>query len=149
MTSATISKVSAGMQAKMANQIEAALLEALAGVNVQSTNTSIVLIAACGQGQMIGGVTGTTSYGWLLVKTLWVKEDQRGSGLGRQLMQAIEDEAARLECHDAWLDTSNAQARAFYLRLGYGDFGVLENGPDQAPASHCRWFMKKPLKASK
>lgn len=141
----TIAAVPAAQSVALAGEIERRLLDALSGINRQSANVPIVLAARDGAGALVGGLTGATSYGWLLVKTLWVAEGQRGSGIGSRLMQAAEDAGRAAGCHGAWLDTSNAGARAFYVRLGYADFGQLDNGPGQVPEGHVRWFMKKPL----
>jgi GNAT superfamily N-acetyltransferase len=94
---------------------------------------------------LVGGLIGSTSYGWLLVKILWVDERARGRRLGQELMQAAECEAIRRGCHGAWLDTSSRAAARFYERLGYRTFGTLENGPDDRPRGHRRWFMRKRL----
>ena len=145
MTRINISKVPPSRHSETAEKIEEELLCSLADLNTQSTNTSVVMSANSDNGHLVGGVTGLTSYGWLLVKILWVSEECRGAGIGGQLMLAVEEEARNLGCHSTWLDTSNSQAREFYLRLGYTDFGVLENGPGKEPIEHRRWFMKKKL----
>jgi GNAT superfamily N-acetyltransferase len=131
----------------ISDEIERHLLESLAAINAQSTNMSFVLEAENALGERIGGLVASSSYGWLLVKMLWVRDDQRGAGCGRQLMAAAEAKGREMQCHSAWLDTSNASAREFYLKLGYRDFGVLQNGPGRAPEEHARWFMKRDLLA--
>jgi GNAT superfamily N-acetyltransferase len=131
--------------ADVAQEIETCLLSSLAQLNTQSTNTIVVLVKRDRSGRLIAGVSGSTSYGWLLVKLLWVTETARGQGLGRDLMQAAEERALELGCHGIWLDTSNPLARQFYLGIGYTDFGVLKNDEDHTPPDHCRWFMKKML----
>lgn len=145
MPPSAISNVPLPQHPEIAREIEEKLLHSLADLNSQSINTSVVMTVKNDRGDLIGGVTGSTSYGWLLVKTLWVSVDQRGAGLGRKLMQTVEEKARHLDCHSAWLDTSNSQAREFYLRLGYVDFGVLKNGLENEPKKHHRWFMKKPI----
>lgn len=145
MSPVSISTVQLPQHQEIAEKIEEELLRSLTTLNSQSTNTAIVMSANNDDGRIIGGVTGSTSYGWLLVKTLWVSAECRGSGIGRQLMLAVEGEALRLDCHSAWLDTSSSKAREFYLELGYADFGVLENGAGDALPDHRRWFMRKPL----
>ncbi len=145
MSAIIISKLAASAQPQAKQDIEESLLSALAQVNAQSENATLVFSADSKDGRRLGGATGSTSYGWLLLKMLWVDDSARGAGLGRQLTNAIEAEAKRLGCHSAWLDTSNRDAREFYLKLGYSDFGKLENGPDRTPPEHIRWFMKKTL----
>lgn len=130
---------------KLAGTIEAELLRALRATLPQSDNDGFVLSARSEDGELVGGLTASTSYGWLLVKTLWVAETQRGKGLGRALMDKAETKARDLDCHGAWLDTSSPDARRFYERLGYETFGQLSNATGQTPETHRRWFMKKAL----
>lgn len=126
-----------------AKDIETAMLADLAQINEQSLNLPLVFTRHCPDGHLIGGVTGSTSYGWLLVKTLWVHHAHRSQGMAQSLMAQIETKAATLDCHSAWLDTSNSNARKFYERQGYMIFGCLENTTAQAPIGHARWFMRK------
>ena len=131
--------------AQVSKEIEEELLASLALSNAQSTNATIVLTKRDSSGKLLAGVSGITSYGWLLVKLLWVHEDHRKTGVGRTLMLEAESRAKELGCHGAWLDSSSSAARDFYVRLGYSEFGRLSNGPDHEPAQHRRWFMKKTL----
>jgi ribosomal protein S18 acetylase RimI-like enzyme len=88
-------------------------------------------------GQMVGGLSGVGSWGWVFIDAVWVDADHRGSGGGRMLMQAAEAHAAAIGCHSVWLDTF--QARGFYERLGYEVFGELED----YPGPQTRWFLRK------
>jgi len=97
------------------------------------------------QGGIVGGLVGLTSYGWLLVKMLWVAEELRGEGFGARLMEEAETIARSRGCHGAWLDTSSARAERFYIRLGYEPFGVLTNGPGDQPQGHRRALLAKRL----
>ncbi len=92
-------------------------------------------------GEVVGGLYGHTSFGWLFVELLFVPESLRGRGIGRNLMLRAESEAIARGCRGAWLDTFQFQARGFYERLGYSCFGRL----DDYPAGHSRFFMRKPL----
>jgi GNAT superfamily N-acetyltransferase len=92
-------------------------------------------------GQFAGGLTGYISYGWLFVDLLWVVDQARGYGNGRNLVLAAEDEARKHGCRNAWLDTFSFQARDFYERMGYSIFGELED----FPPGHRRYFMRKAL----
>lgn len=145
MTETTISIEPNSDRAEVSARLEERLLDTLANLNTQTTNATIVLSARDTAGALVGGVSGATSYGWLLVKLLWVSEDLRGMGIGKRLMLEAEEHARGVGCHGAWLDTSSAKARAFYVGLGYRDFGVLENGAGKDPVDHSRWFMKKSL----
>ena len=126
-------------------EIERALTESLRSTLSQAENSSFVLTARDPEDRLIGGLTAVTSYGWMLIKMLWVTDKCRNNGVGRRLMRQAEEKARDAGCHGVWLDTSNPQAMAFYRRLGYQLFGQLENGADQHPASHCRWFLRRAL----
>jgi len=92
------------------------------------------------RGQMTGGLSGATAYGWLFVELLFVPEPLRGQGVGTELLRRAEAEAVARGCHSVWLDTFEFQARGFYERLGYTCFGELANYPTGS-----RFFMSKRL----
>lgn len=91
-------------------------------------------------GELLAGLSGAVFWAWLFVEGLWVSEGLRGRGIGRALMTAAEDCARAKDCHSAWLDTF--QARGFYEKLGYEQFGVLED----YPPGQARYFMRKRLR---
>jgi len=90
-------------------------------------------------GKLVGGLLGSTYWKWLTLDFLWVSEDLRGRGYGTQLVMAAEKEAIAKGCRHARLDTFSFQAKAFYEKLGYFDFGVL----DDFPSPHKRYFFRK------
>jgi GNAT superfamily N-acetyltransferase len=67
----------------------------------------------------VGGVIGRTWGGCFEVEVLWVREDQRGRGVGAKLLAMAEEEAVRRGCTLAFLDTFSFQAPGFYERHGY------------------------------
>ena len=91
--------------------------------------------------QIVGGVMRSTYWGWLLTDFLWVDEGIRGRGYGRQLLIAAEQQALRRGCRHACLETFSFQALAFYEKLDYVVFGVL----DDFPGEYKRYSLKKEL----
>ena len=91
--------------------------------------------------KIVGGVIGATYWDWLYVNLMWVREDLRGRGFGRQLLEKAETEARQRGAKRAYLDTFSFQAPAFYKKLGYEEFGRLED----FPAGHTRYFLVKTL----
>jgi GNAT superfamily N-acetyltransferase len=80
-------------------------------------------------------------FNWVHIVLVWVAENLRGAGYGRQLMAAMEHEPKERGCTSAHLDTFSFQARPFYESLGYEVFGTL----DDYPAGHQKFFMRKAL----
>jgi GNAT superfamily N-acetyltransferase len=127
----------------IAEEVEARLLEALRQNVPPSDGRPLTLLARGARGAVVGGLIGATSYGWLLVKMLWVSEEWRSQGIGARLMEEAEAIARSRNCHGAWLDTSSARAERFYARLGYEPFGILVNRPGENPQGHHRAFLAK------
>ena len=93
-------------------------------------------------GTVRGGVFGNCgSFGWCYVDTLWVDEALRGQGYGAQLMNALESEAYSRSCTHVYLSTFSFQAGEFYKKLGYTEFGRLND----FPPGHSRLFLRKEL----
>ena len=90
-------------------------------------------------GEMLGGLWGSTNYSLLYIYLLYLPEDLRRAGLGRQLITQAEQEAIKRGCRGVWLDTFSFQARGFYEKLGYTVFGTIED----YPPGHSRFFLKK------
>ena len=81
--------------------------------------------------ETVGGLIGWTHrfQEWLEVTVIWVREQDRGQGLGRQLMELVETEAVNRGCRFARLATSDYQGPVFYEKLGYHLYGKLEDFP--------------------
>ncbi len=93
-------------------------------------------------GEIIGGCTARM-YCWnvVYIDILWIDEKHRGQGLGKTLLQKIEDKAASKGCYLIHLDTFDFQARDFYIKQGYEMFGTLKD----CPKGHCRYYLQKRL----
>jgi GNAT superfamily N-acetyltransferase len=89
----------------------------------------------------LGGLAGYTHWQWLFVGHIWVKADARRQGIGAQLLANAERIARERGCFGSWLDTFSFQARDFYRRQGYEEFGSLVN----YPPGHSRHYMWKRL----
>jgi GNAT superfamily N-acetyltransferase len=70
-------------------------------------------------GRVIGGAVGRSWGACCELQQLWVAQTQRSRGLGRQLMQRFEQQAAQRGCSLVYLDTFSFQAPHFYAALGY------------------------------
>jgi GNAT superfamily N-acetyltransferase len=92
-------------------------------------------------GQIVGGVAARIWDGVLDISILWVHEEYRGAGYGRQLIAAAEAEALTRGCVLAELRTFDYQAPEFYKKLGYEAYNVV----DGWPRGHRRYFFRKRL----
>ena len=126
----------------LAALIDNRLTEALRQ-NVPPNDSEPLLLLAREGTEVVARLLGATSYGWLLVKMLWVKQDLHRHGLGARLMTRAEALARQKGCHGAWLDTSSRDAERFYARLGYKPFATLENREGERPPGHRRVFLAK------
>ena len=90
------------------------------------------------EGQLLGGAYGWTWGGWLELRTVWVREDLRGRGYGRALVEAAEAEARQRGCTRVYLTSYDFQAPGLYRKLGYHEFAVLEDFP-MAHRQHFFW----------
>jgi len=77
------------------------------------------------RGQIVAGLVARTWWGGLEVQYLWVGDEYRKKGYGRDLMLRAEQEAVKRGCHMAYVDTFSFQAQGFYEKLGYQSYGKL------------------------
>ena len=68
---------------------------------------------------IVGGCNGTNLYGCLYVDQLWVNDELRGKGFGKQLMLEAEHHAIRSQCHFMAVNTMDWEALDFYKKLGF------------------------------
>lgn len=83
------------------------------------------------------------------LKRMWVASGARGLGLGRRLLQALEDRARSMGCRKALLETNKSlvEARQLYKSCGYREVARFN---DEPYAHH--WFEKSlgsPLRRQK
>ena len=90
-------------------------------------------------GNLLGGLTASTYWGWLDIDNLWLAESLRGHGLGREILLAAEAAALARGCRRAKLTTFSFQAKDFYQKLGYQVAGQLDDYP---PGSAYYWLCK-------
>ena len=89
--------------------------------------------------QIVGGLTASTYWECLDIEELWLREDLRRHGYGRQLLALAEEEAQARGCRFAWLSTFSFQARGFYEKCGYRVIGELTDYP---PGATYFWLRK-------
>ena len=87
-------------------------------------------VAARGDdGELRGGLYGWTWGECGYIELLWVRDDERGSGLGTKLLEAAEAEILSRGCDRVALSTHSFQAQGFYARFGYTECGRTPGYP--------------------
>jgi GNAT superfamily N-acetyltransferase len=94
-----------------------------------------------GKGRVLGGLTGSTAWGWMYVELFWLPEELRHQGHGRKLMALAEAEAKRRGCIGIYLNTTSFQSPGFYGKLGFKAYAVI----DDYPSGHKTYFLAKRL----
>lgn len=98
---------------------------------------------AYADGRLVGGCTANTVdvWRWLTIDTMWVEESARRSGVGRELLAAVEREAQARGCRWSKLNTWDFQSPGFYERCGYVEYGREVD----YPPGHVNVLMRKEL----
>lgn len=86
-----------------------------------------IQIGAFDNGKLIGGVDACmTSFSILYVSTIFVDEDYRREGIGKLLMQELEQRARQWGVDMIRLDTFDWQGKEFYESIGFKEVGMYE-----------------------
>jgi GNAT superfamily N-acetyltransferase len=86
------------------------------------------------KGALLGGLSGWTWGGAGFIDRFWIREEHRGKGWGRRILESAEQEMRRRGCDRVALCTHTFQAPGFYTQAGYvecGRFRGYPNGHDQ------------------
>ena len=93
------------------------------------------------KGKLVAGINASiTAYKILYVSTIFVDEEYRGNGLGKKLMETVENKAIELGVNMIRLDTFDWQGYEFYIKLGYELIGKYRNEIDNF---HEYFFLKR------
>ncbi len=100
-----------------------------------------VFLVARLDGQPVGcGALKTTGRGLGDIKRMWVAQSDRGLGIGRRILEALEDHARALGLTVLHLETNSTlkEAQAMYRNYGYQEVAPFN---DEPYAHH--WFEKR------
>ena len=93
-------------------------------------------------GAFVGGLLGFTHWNHFFVSALYVHQQFRKEGIGRELMKRAEALALEQGCDVIYLDSFDYQAPEFYEKLGFKVFGKLED----YPPGHQRFYLMKRIR---
>jgi GNAT superfamily N-acetyltransferase len=124
----------------------AVVREALLASNAQLVGPNgyrpLEIVLRTPDGDVVGGLGGSTYWQWLVVESLWVHPSHRRHGHGRWLLAEAEAQGRGRGCRSACLETYTFQdARRLYESAGYQVYATLAG----FPPGYARLFMAKPL----
>jgi len=109
---------------------------------VFEADTKFAVFAKDENGNVVGGIRACAFWNYCIIELLWLSENTRGLGIGKQLIEATEKHALKKGFSYMRTETLSFQARPFYEKLGYKVFGEL---PDY-PKGHTTYCLFKELK---
>jgi len=109
------------------------------------TKSRLVWCAQDKDGTLVGAATADQLWDWIYIDELWVEDSCRGTGLGRDLMVAVENYARAAGLAGVWLWTQSWQAEGFYRHLGYIEFTRFND----FPRGHSRIGYRKDLRSGR
>ena len=121
------------------------LVDALLAFNREATgiedDVELSAFIRDADGRLAAGI-----YGWVFgatgeVALIWVRDDQRGRGVGGGLLAGFEEKAASLGCRQMVIRTHSFQAPGFYRKHGYVEVGAV----DDYPIGYAYHLFRKPL----
>lgn len=92
-------------------------------------------------GKVFGGIQAMFDSEAIYIEALWIAENLRKQGYGKQLLATVEREALKNGCRTSLVDTWDFQAEEFYLKTGYEKIGELKNYWH----GHSKLFLRKNL----
>mgnify|MGYP001306025051 CR=1 FL=1 len=89
--------------------------------------------------EIIGTSQGGMFNSALYISDFIIKKSYRKSGVGRKLINQIEEHAKKNNCKKIWVDTYEYQAPDFYKKNGFIEKGRIEN----YRGKHAKIFFEK------
>lgn len=77
--------------------------------------------------EILGVLSAYTAFAEIYIDDIWIKPDCRKQGLGRKLLQSVEERFQGKGYNNINLVTNQFQAPKFYLKCGYQQEFVREN----------------------
>ncbi len=93
---------------------------------------SLMLVAER-DGEIVGGALAFRAGGAVKIEVIALAPEARRSGIGRELIERIEDEAMRVGARQLYLGGATAENRGFYWHLGFSGRRSLMQKAIQKP----------------
>ena len=95
--------------------------------------------------KVVGGVVGSLFWNYLYIDIMWIAELHRRKGIGRQLIEGIEQLSVENGIYRSHLCTASFQSVGFYEKCGYVVFGKL----DEMPEGETEYYLHKGLQTER
>ncbi len=96
------------------------------------------------EGDVVAGVSGFTLNGTLTIDMLWVGKPLREQGIGRRLMQMVEETAPERGCKRVRVRTPHEVA--FFVGIGYQLSGTVQTLPfRKTSTAQAIYWLEKPI----
>nr|WP_262899393.1 GNAT family N-acetyltransferase [Flammeovirga yaeyamensis] len=92
--------------------------------------------------EVIGGIRAICFWNTLHIELLWLSEECRGKGVGKELIDSAEKFAVEHGCEKAFVETTSWQAKPFYEKMGYHHIATIND----RPKGHASHYLTKDLK---
>lgn len=97
---------------------------------VYEPDTHFAVFARDEDGNILGGIRAVAYWNYCYIELLWLSESVRKSGVGSKLMLQAEAFAKEKGFKYMRTETLDFQAKPFYEKLGYQQYGEFPNFPD-------------------
>ena len=87
---------------------------------------AIRLVLKNHENEIIGGINAGTTLGTMYIEELWIHEEYRGQGYGKELMMKAEEIARENGCISGQTWVLSFQSPEFFQKLGYEAFGISD-----------------------
>ncbi|WP_236570629.1 GNAT family N-acetyltransferase [Paenibacillus sp. An7] len=108
---------------------------------LQKPGQNIHLYLKNASSEVVGGIFCESWLYGLYIDVLWISEDYRRTGYGREMLLEAERRGKEMGCLFAHTSTFSYQAPSFYEKNGYEIYGVN----DEYPEGIKQYFLKKRL----
>jgi len=97
-----------------------------AAVGMPITHLPFGLLAYDGN-QLVGSIVGKIFFHWLHIDLVWVEDKHQRQKIGSRLMALAAEKAREMKLKGIEVWTQSWQAPAFYRKLGYEEFAVIDD----------------------
>jgi ribosomal protein S18 acetylase RimI-like enzyme len=104
-------------------------MEQVGDLYKENPEIQIQLVLKNTEGKVVGGLLGETVFKAMYINQLWIQEQYRRQGYGRELVITAERIAKEKGCISGLAMVYSFQTPEFFQKLGYETFGFSDGYP--------------------